>query len=422
MNGVEQIALGVPAERSGYATLLVILGVVFVATTGWFGYALATAPDATSWGYLVVNWMYVLGITQFGTAYCAIMRLVGAKWGRRFYRIGEMITLSFLPFAFIGFLLIYRYGGEHLYYWLSTSEDAHLSPWLSAELLLYRNLLGQLLFYGLALFYFLKALGPDIPPGSNGQGPALRRALFGWAVALNGGRSDEDTERSLYYWAPIVLIGAVTANTLISWDFGMMLVPHYHSTVFPLYYILGNMYAGAGAILVIAALVGRFVNIDSHIKSLHLRSMAVLMTGFLLLWMYMFWAQFFVSWFGNLPNEYGVLSKQMYGHYGPVFWAMIACNFAIPLSFLLFVKIKEAWWSMVLVCFVVMTGIWLNRYLIVMPALSDDHQLFSSFTELTMGIAVVSGFLFVLLLFLNAVPVVSTWEKSDPADLARIWK
>ena len=422
MNGAGQAVLGVPKEGRGYLTTLMVSAALFLAATGWFAYALLTQPSAEAWGYLVVNFLYLIGVSQFGIAFCAIMRLVGAKWGRSFYHVGGMITLSFSPFAILGFLFIYAYGSEHLHYWMSAPEDAHLSPWLSSNFMLFRNLGAQIVFYSIALYYFNLGLAPDISDRDRKQGPGWRQGLLGWISSARQGRDDALIEDRLYRLSPIVLIAAVIANTFIAWDFSMMLVEHYHSTVFPMYFILGNMYGGAGLILIVTAIMFRFMPVSDLIETVQLRYMAVLMTGFLLLWLYMFWAQFFVSWYGNLEHEYGVLGTQMYGHYGPVFWAMMCCNTLIPLGCLLFVKVKTQWWSMILVAAIINSGIWLNRYILVMPALSEDHRFFTSFTELTITIGLFAGFFMLLLFFFNAIPVVSTWEKSDPADLDRIWK
>ena len=422
MNGTGHTTLGIPDEAPGYAATLTAAGLLFLAATGWFVYALLSEPSAQSWGYLVVNFLYVIGVSQFGIAFCALMRLCGAKWSRTFYPIGAITTLAFCPFAIIGFLFIYAYGSEHILYWMEASENTHMSPWLDSKFLLYRNLGAQVLFYGIAVYYAALGLAPEIAEGELIKGPGWRQALLRWISSFRKGRADALIEDRLYRWSPIVLIAAVLANTLIAWDFSMMLVAHYHSTVFPLYFILGNMYGGAGLILIISIIMMRFIPVSEHFKTTHLRSMAILMTGFLLLWLYMFWAQFFVSWYGNLPNEYGVLSVQMYGHYAPVFWAMMSCNTLIPFAALLFVKIKTTWWMMIGVASVINAGIWLNRYLLVMPGLSEDHQFFGSFTEISMTVGLFAGFLTLLLLFFNAVPVVSTWEKSDPADHGRIWK
>jgi len=422
MNGSGQTILGVPAGRGNYLMALTFSGLLCVAATSWFTYSLMTQPTPETWGYLVVNFLYLTGVSQFGIAFCAIMRLAGAKWARSFYHVGGMITLSFGPFVIIGFLFIYLFGREHLLYWVSAPEDAHLSPWLDSGLMLARNLGAQLLFYIIALYYFGLGLSRDISPQDREQSPSWRRGLLAMVSSIGKDQSDAFIEDRLYRLSPIVLLTAALANTFLAWDFGMMLVAHYHSTVFPMYFILGNMYGGAGLLLIVSAIMFRFVPVRELIDTTKVRSMGVLMTGFLLLWIYMFWAQFFVSWYGNLPHEYGVLKTQMYGHYGPVFWAMIFCNTFIPLGCLLFVKVKTTWWSMVAVATIVNGGIWLNRYIIVMPALSEDHSFFASVTELAMTVGLFAGFLTFLLFFFNAIPVVSTWEKSDPADLGRIWK
>jgi hypothetical protein len=422
MNGTAPTTLGVPDGAPGYTATLVGAGVLFLAATGWFVYALLSNPSPEAWGYLVANFLYVLGVSQFGISFCAVMRLVGAKWGRTFYPVAAMITLAFCPFAILGFLFIYAFGSEQILYWLSAPEDAHLSAWLDSDLLLLRNLGAQLLFYGVSIYYAALGLAPEIPKGEEDKGPGWRQSVLRWILSSRLGRDDATIEDRLYRWSPIVLICAVLANTFIAWDFSMMLVPHYHSTVFPMYFILGNMYGGAGLILIVSIIMFRFVPVAEYFTARHLRSMGVLMTGFLLLWLYMFWAQFFVSWYGNLPHEYGVISTQMYGHYAPVFWAMMACNTLIPLAGLIFVRVKTTWWMMIVVAAIINSGIWLNRYLLVMPGLTEDHRFFGSFTEITMTVGLFAGFLTVLLLFFNAIPAVLTWEKSDPADLGRIWK
>jgi len=227
---------------------------------------------------------------------------------------------------------------------------------------------------------------------------------------MKKGKNEKALQRKVYLLSPVILIAVVIPNTLIAWDFGMMLIPHYHSTVFPMYFIMGNMFAGTAAILILVVILSRYISINSYFQTVHVQSMGVLLTGFALFWLYFFWAQFFVSWFGNLPNEYGVLAKQMYGHYAPVFWIMIVCNFIIPIASLIFLKVKQTWWMMILVAIIINLGIWLNRYLIVVPALADDHYPLSSLTEFGITAGLVSGFLLFLFLLFNTFPVVSMWE------------
>ena len=120
-----------------------------------------------------------------------------------------------------------HYARVDLFYWLSASPDAHLSPWLNGDWLLIRNLFGLLLFYGLSAVYVLKALRPDL------------------TGAAEAGKVDHrEVERQLYLMSPLVIIGFVLCNTFFAWDFAMMLIPHWHSTVFPIHFWFGNLYAG----------------------------------------------------------------------------------------------------------------------------------------------------------------------------------
>lgn len=415
MSAVGNIAIGVPEGRKTYSSFLLIFGVVFLAAAAGFAYMLATAPDSVPWSFLVANFVFVLGISQFGVAFSAIMRICRTDWGRPFYRIGEIATLAFFPIAIVLFLLIFTYGRHHLFHWLHAGPDEHLSLWLNADFLLLRNLIVQLVFYGLALVYFLMGLLPDVTSEMTEAGPGWRRSLYKWLWSLRQGRDLSKLKTNMFLYSTAVLIVAVIANTFIAWDFGMMLFPHYHSTVFPMYFILGNMIAGTAAILILGRVTSRTLGLENFFGKFQLKSVGITLTGFALLWLYMFWAQFFVTWFGRLPYEMAPLEAQMTGHYAPYFWVMVFCVFGFPIGTMIFAPVKRNWWSLLIVAAVINVGVWLNRYLLVVPALIEDHTPFSSLAEILLAAGVLAGFLFVFLLLFKAFPMISSWEMRDAA-------
>ena len=142
MIAVSDIAIGVPSGSKGYSRALLILGVLLLAGAGNLAYLLVTAPESVPWSFLVASYVFLLGISQFGVAFSALMRICRTNWARPFYRLGEIATLAFFPFAIVLFLLIYAYGKEHLFYWVSPAPGEHLSPWLNADFFLLRNLLS----------------------------------------------------------------------------------------------------------------------------------------------------------------------------------------------------------------------------------------------------------------------------------------
>jgi hypothetical protein len=369
--------------------VLIVLFVVGVASLvyGWTDES--TQPDI---GLLIVSYLFLMGVSQVGVVFCAITRLVHAQWAKPYYRLAELSTLAFTPFAFVGFLLIFVYAQDDLFYWLSPAPEEHLSAWLNIDWLLIRNLAGLAVFYGLSTYYALKALKPDLADAKMQE--ADHREVAG----------------QLYMLSPLVIAAFIACNTFIAWDFGMMLIPHWHSTVFPILFWFGNLFAGTAALIVFPALLGRTSTPDSHFGPDQVRSLGMMVTGFTLMWLYFFWAQFFVMWFGNLPHETDPLWRQMYGHYGPYFWTMMAGCFFVPFAALIFAFVKRSVVAMCLIAFGINLGIWLFKYLMVVPVLRPDDQPFSSWLDVSVAIGLAAGFAAAVVFLASRVPMYSRWE------------
>ena len=368
--------------------LWVFIGLFIVGVGSLFfgGNGEGAEPDIA---LLIVSFLFLMGVSQAGIVFCAITRLVRAQWSKPYYRLAELSTLAFAPFAIIGFLLIVFYAQDDLFYWLNPSPEEHLSPWLNMNLLLIRNLFGLGLFYGLSTYYVLKGLKPDLTE--------------------SGGENDHRAvEDELYLLSPLVLIAYVICNTFIAWDFGMMLIPHWHSTVFPILFWFGNVFAGTAALIIFPVLLGK--KNGSYFGPDQVKSLGMVITGFTLMWLYFFWAQFFVMWFGNLPRETDALFRQMYGHYGPYFWTMMAGCFFIPFGAFIFAFVKRSILAMSIIAVGINLGIWLYKYLMVVPVFSPDDQPFSSWMDITAAVGLAAGFLALVLLLANRFPIYSHWE------------
>ena len=105
------------------------------------------------------------------------------------------------------------------------------------------------MFYVIAVWYFIAGLLPDITEDDAKIGPAWRQGLYTWLLGLKAKYGEETLKRTAYFYSPIVLFAAVFAQTFFAWDFAMMMIEHYHSTIFPMHYIVGNMFAGTAALL-----------------------------------------------------------------------------------------------------------------------------------------------------------------------------
>jgi hypothetical protein len=377
----------------------VVPNIVIWVLVGLFGlsvaslvYALSSETMRPDFRLLTVSFLYLMGVSQAGVVFCAITRLVRAQWAKPYYRFAELSTLAFFPFALGTFLLIYVYARDELFHWFTNhSAEEHASPWLSSHWLLIRNLFGLLLFYGLSALYVIKSLRPDLPAAS-GQSDARK------------------VERQLYLLSPWVIVGFVICNTFFAWDFGMMLIPHWHSTVFPIYFWFGNLFAGTAALIVFPAVLGRSNAARQHFGPEQIRGLGMLLTTFTLMWLYFFWAQFFVIWFGNLPREFEPLWRQMYGHYAPYYWSMMTGCFFLPFAAFIFAIVKRSLPAMCLIGFGINAGIWINKYLMVMPALAPDDRPFDHWLDVILALGLLAGFVAAVILLAGRFPLYSQWE------------
>ena len=390
MNADQNITSGQGAASGGPGLMLWVFLGLFVVGIGSLFVGGADGAAQSDTKLLIVSFLFLMGLSQAGIVFCAITRLTRAQWSKPYYRLAELSTLAFAPFAIVGFLLIYIYAQDELFYWLNPSPEEHLSPWLNINFLLIRNLLGLGVFYGLSIYYVLKGLRPDLVEADETE--ADHRAV----------------EDELYLLSPLVLGAYIICNTFIAWDFGMMLIPHWHSTIFPILYWFGNMFAGTAALIIFPVLLGR--KEGSYFGPDQVRMLGMLVTGFTLMWLYFFWAQFFVMWFGNLPRETDALFRQMYGHYGPYFWTMMAGCFFIPFAAFLFAFVKRSILAMSVIAVGINVGIWIYKYLMVVPVFSPDDQPFSSWMDIAAAVGLTAGFLALVMLLANRLPMYAHWE------------
>ena len=409
---IPAMEIGITQSHGRYRVWLLVTGILGLVGMITYFWLLGRDPGPETWGLFTVNYIFLLGVTQFGVAFSAMMRICNAQWPKPFYRIAELTTVAFFPFAIVGFLFIYFLGKDDLLFWLADYHAGEeLIGWLNPDWLLFRNLGAQLVFYALAFAYFCMALMVDIDEKVAATGPAWRRALYRRLLAFKRGPDDdESTQKRLYVMSVVILIAFVPPNTFISWDFGMMLYYHYHSSIFPMYFTMGSLFAGSAVLVLLHVIMSRFIDTSPFFGVRQFQNMGILLCGFALLWLYLWWSQFFVTWYGNLPDQMAPLWAQMYGHYAPFFWAMMLCVVGIPVAALLFERFKRTLWTMELLTVVMVIGIWLNRYLTVMPAIRDDHLVFTSFAEVVITAGWFASFLFALLVAMNIVPLIPVRE------------
>ena len=320
---------------SPFLVVLLLNGVVS------FLHAIWTADDPTiPWTLLTINFLFYTGIAQAAITFSAIMRITKAEWGTPFSRMGEMITLSSAPVSLLLFIAIYAGGVNHLFYWTS---EASTRPFF------WINILAMGGFYIASYLYFTAG-----------------------RLKEEGGEVSCDIEKRLNILAALLLTSYLILQTSLAWYFGMTIIPDWESSTFPPYYWVGNIFAGTAFLFLLSLLFPGLKGSGAMSESI--RPMGKLLLGYTLLWIYMFWAQFIVIWYGDIPRLTEPLLRPMRGNYRLIFSIMIITAFILPFLFLMQRRVRASSGAIATVAVMICTGIWLNRYLMLIPLFSDGSR------------------------------------------------
>ena len=374
-----------------------------------FAISLTLGNSLRAWQALLVNFLFFGGLAQAGVVISAIMQVTSSRWGRALKRMAEA-TSAFLPVSFL-LLLVLLAGTADWLPWVDEPVESK-QAWLNVPFLVVRQVAGVFILSGLSLLYVGRSLRPDIGQlDESGARPATglsRRLIANWQ-GLDAER--EASQRIQDRLAPAILIAYAWVFTLIAFDFFMSLDPHWFSTLAGGYYFIGNLFIGFAFLSMLAVWSRNRPDLSKYVGANQLHDVGKLLFGFCILWAYLFWSQYLVIWYGDLPEETEFVYHRMHGAWAPVAWTVFAMVFVIPFLVLLSRRVKTSARGLATIALVGFAGMWLERFILVSPSLWHDEGVPLGLIELlvTLGTAGLFGWCYTT--FLRTFPVLPT---SDP--------
>ena len=365
------------------------------------------------WGFYITNFVFWIGISHAGTLISAILRVTSAEWRRPVTRSAEAITVFALSIGGL-FPLIHMGRPWLFFYLLPYPNDRYLWPNFRSPLLwdvaaITTYLIGSSL-------YLLLPLIPDLAIVRD-TSKGLKRRIYGLlSIGWKGTPQQwHSLERGIQVMAIIIIPVAVSVHTIVSWDFAMTLQPMWHSTIFGPYFVVGAIYSGIAILLLAMALIRRGLRFQDYLTDRVFNNLSLLLLTMTLLWGYFTFCEHVTIWYGNETTEMTVFNDRISGQFSVLFWLMVALNFVVPMMVLPFRAGRRPLGSAV-VGIGILIGMWLERFLIVVPSLSHPRLGYTmgtySPTWVEWGILLGSfgmlGFLYFT--FVRLVPIVSIWE------------
>jgi molybdopterin-containing oxidoreductase family membrane subunit len=401
---------------------LVLTGGLSWASQMYFGFGISGIRWPIYWGFYVTNFVFWIGISHAGTLISAILRLVNAGWRRPVTRCAEVITVFALM---IGAMFpIIHLGRPWLAFWLF--------PYPS-ERLIWPNFRSPLVWdffaintylTGSVLFLFLPMI-PDFAVVRD-RSTGLRRRIYS-ALALGWRGTPKQWHRletAMQIMAIAIIPVAVSVHTIVSFDFSMAPVPMWQTTIFGPYFVAGAIFSGIAALLIAMAVLRRVLHLQAYLHPVHFQNLGKLLLVMALLWGYFVFNERLVTYYGNEPAEMAVFWQTQNQNFAPLFWTMVICNFVIPLI-LMGIRRFRTITGCVIASLGVVVGMWLERFLIIVPSLGHKYLPYSFGTytpqpvEILITAATFAAMILLYALFAKVVPIISMWELKAADHMSR---
>ena len=345
--------------------LLYAVGVLFARGIGIWG---VNAP--VGWGFAIINFVWWIGIGHAGTLISAILLLLHQEWRTSINRFAEAMTLFAVAQA--GLFPLLHLGRPWLAYWLVPYPNT-MALWPQFRSPLVWDVFAVSTYATVSLLFWYVGLIPDLATLRDRSRKKIAQITYGM-LAMGWRGSAMHWHR--YDMAYLLLAGiatplVVSVHTVVSFDFTIGIIPGWHSTIFPPYFVAGAIYGGFAMVLTIAIPLRTVYKLEDFVTLRHLQNMAkiLLATGLIVGYGYMIEA--FMSWYSGNPYEKDMMWNRLTGPYWPVFWSLMLCNIVTP-QFLWIKGVRSSPLFLWIIAVIVNVGMWLERFVIVVTSLHRD--------------------------------------------------
>ena len=399
----------------GIAFFLVLLLLYAVAYLLAVGVGIWGIKIPVAWGFAIVNFVWWIGIGHAGTLISAILLLLHQEWRTSINRFAEAMTLFAVACA--GLFPLLHLGRPWFFYWLFPYPNT-MRIWPQFRSPLVWDVFAVSTYATMSLVFWYIGLIPDFATMRDRAKSMTVKRIYG---ALSMGWRGSTRHWSRYETAYLLLGGlctplVVSVHTVVSFDFSVGLIPGWHATFFPPYFVAGAVYCGFAMVLTLAIPARRLFHLKDFITMRHIDNMAKVMlaTGLIVGYAYISEAFFGLIYAGN-KYEYYLIHNRMTGPYAAFYWALILCNVVTP-NLLWVRKWRKSVVFLWIISIIVNIGMWLERFVIIVTSLHRDFLpgswgLFSpTIFDVLTYVGTLGLFVTLMLLFMRGLPAIPMFE------------
>ncbi|MDX2154571.1 MAG: NrfD/PsrC family molybdoenzyme membrane anchor subunit [Bryobacteraceae bacterium] len=370
-----------------------------------------------AWGFAIINFVWWIGIGHAGTLISAILLLLKQEWRTSINRFAEAMTLFAVACA--GLFPILHLGRPWLFYWLLPYPN-NMTLWPQPRSPLIWDVFAVTTYATVSALFWYVGLIPDLATLRDRARHSVVRKLYGiLALGWRGSARHWARFEMLYLLlaglsTPLVL----SVHTIVSFDFAVSVLPGWHTTVFPPYFVAGAIYSGFAMVLTLMIPLRKFYHLEDFVTMRHLDTMAKVMLGVGWIVAYGYVLEIFMAWYSASYYEEYLIRNRFLGPYAPLYWGLILCNVLIPQA-LWSGRVRRnvvLLWAMSIV---INIGMWLERFVIVIISLhrgflpSKWEMYYPTVWDWATYFGTIGLFLTLLFLFVRVLPAISIFEMRE---------
>ena len=422
LGGLDDQVLAFPARKPpaawyvalSFTVAVMAMGFSLIGYTFYMGIGVWGNNRPVFWAFDIINFVFWVGIGHAGTLISAILFLFRARWRNAIARFAEAMTIFAVMCA--GIFPLIHVGRPWVAFWLLPYPNQR-ALWTNFRSPLLWDVFAVSTYFSVSFLYWYLGLVPDIASLRDRTTGKVRRFLYTvFSLGWRGAASHWQHYEKAYLLLAGLATGLVlSVHSVVSFDFAVSLVPGWHMTIFPPYFVTGAIFAGFAMVVIVLVVVRETMDLKNLITTYHLDVMNKVILAMSCLMGYAYVMEAFTAWYSMDQYLHHIFMQYITGTYGWAGWLTISCNVLIP-QLLWMRRVRRSYVGMIFVSLAVTVGMWFERFVIIVVSLHQDY-LPSSWhiykpTLVDFGILFGSfGMFFTLvLLFARLLPVIATTE------------
>lgn len=348
-----------------------LFGVWAVAVQQMKGVGVWGLRNPVMWAFDITNFVFWIGIGHAGTLISAILFLLRQRWRTSINRSAEAMTIFAVMTA--GLFPLIHLGRTWYAFWLFPYPNERLL-WVNFRSPLLWDVFAVSTYFTISLVFWFQGLVPDLATVRDRTTSKIKKLVYGiFSLGWTGSARDwNHYEKAYLLLAALSTPLVLSVHSIVSFDFAVSLLPGWHTTIFPPYFVAGAIFSGFAMVVSLLVVLRKVFRLEEYIGIHHMEMMnkIILVTSWMVGYAYM--TEAFTAWYSENPYERFTFWNRAFGPFAWAYWIMVSCNFIIPQIFW-FQRARRHILTMFVVSIFVNIGMWFERFTIIVTSLHRDY-------------------------------------------------